>query len=104
MVSAGAAVGLSTVYRTLAVLAAAGLADVIRDDSGERLYRHRPGTDHRHYLICRRCGHSLVREFDPVEHWAERIVAQSGFTDVHRTVELVGICAACTGEPNDGET
>ncbi|MEW1912987.1 transcriptional repressor [Kitasatospora sp. NPDC085895] len=98
MVSAGASVGLSTVYRTLTALTAAGLADVVRDDHGERLYRHRPGTDHQHYLICRRCGHSLAVESGPVERWAARIAAQSGFADVHHTVELAGTCTACTAE------
>ncbi|GAA2801068.1 Fur family transcriptional regulator [Kitasatospora paracochleata] len=102
MIAAGATVGLSTVYRALAALTAAGYADTVRDDAGERHYRHRPGADHRHYLICRHCGHSFAVDSGPVEKWAERVVRQSGFTDVHHTVELAGTCTDCTGTRSDG--
>ncbi|MEV5378317.1 transcriptional repressor [Streptomyces nondiastaticus] len=56
LVAGGSSVGLSTVYRTLIALAEAGRADVFRDTNGERLFRHRPGPDHRHYLICTERG------------------------------------------------
>ncbi|MFJ8471213.1 Fur family transcriptional regulator [Kitasatospora sp. NPDC094011] len=91
----GSRVGLSTVYRTLTALAAVGRADVVRDTNGERLFRHRPGADHRHYLICRRCGLSRPVDSAPVEAWAERLAATSGFADVQHTVELAGTCPDC---------
>ncbi|GGP72658.1 hypothetical protein GCM10010214_54650 [Streptomyces abikoensis] len=50
LVADGSSVGLSTVCRTLPALAEAGRADIFRDTNGERLFRHRPGPDHRHYL------------------------------------------------------
>ncbi|RKT19459.1 Fur family ferric uptake transcriptional regulator [Streptomyces sp. 1114.5] len=96
MVTEGGAVGLSTVYRALAALTGAGLADIVRDDSGERLYRHRPEAHHQHYLVCRRCGRSLAVDSEQVEAWAARIAEESGFSDVHHTVELAGVCAGCT--------
>ena len=43
MVAGGSRVGLTTVYRALAALAETGSADTVREPSGERLYRHRPG-------------------------------------------------------------
>ncbi|MGK4584873.1 Fur family transcriptional regulator [Kitasatospora sp. HPMI-4] len=95
LLAIGSRVGLSTVYRTLTVLAAVGRADVVRDSNGERLFRYRPGTDHRHYLICRECGLSRPVDAAPVEAWADRIAETSGFADVHHTVELTGTCAAC---------
>ncbi|MEU5388344.1 Fur family transcriptional regulator [Kitasatospora cineracea] len=102
MASAGTGVSLSTVYRTLASLTGAGLVDVVRDDSGERLYRHRPGPGHRHYLICRRCGHSLAVDSAEVETWAARTAGRSGFADVHHRVELHGTCPAClTGRADE---
>ncbi|MFD9124305.1 hypothetical protein [Kitasatospora sp. NPDC059571] len=61
----------------------------------------RGGTDHRHFLICRRCGHSLAVDSEPVESWADEVVAQSGFVDVQYTVELAGICAGCAPAPPD---
>ncbi|MFJ9847366.1 Fur family transcriptional regulator [Kitasatospora sp. NPDC101155] len=95
LVQAGSRVGLSTVYRTLSALAQVGRADMVRDANGERLFRYRPGPDHRHYLICRSCGLSLPVDSTAVEAWAEHIAAISGFDQVHHTVELAGLCPDC---------
>src|SRR5437667_7688184 len=67
----GTPVGLSTVYRTLTALAGAGGADMVRDMGGERLFRYRPGPDHRHYLICTQCGLSRPVDSGPVDDWAD---------------------------------
>ncbi|MEU8695781.1 Fur family transcriptional regulator [Streptomyces sp. NPDC048665] len=91
----GSPVGLSTVYRTLTALAAAGRADMVRDTGGERLFRYRPGPDHRHYLICTQCGLSLPVDSGPVEDWADTIAEASGFANVQHTVELSGMCPDC---------
>ncbi|MEV5507692.1 transcriptional repressor [Streptomyces orinoci] len=86
----GEAVGLSTVCRTLTALAEAGRADVFRDTSGERLFRHCPGPDHRHYPICTERGLSLPVESGPVEKRADRIARTSGFTDVRHARTAAG--------------
>ncbi|WP_354638230.1 Fur family transcriptional regulator [Kitasatospora camelliae] len=96
MATEGTAVGLSTVYRAPASLAAAGLTDAVRDDAGERFFRYRPQSHHRHYLVCRGCGHSQEIDSEQVEAWAARIAEESGFTDVHHTVEPAGACPSCT--------
>ncbi|WP_116209978.1 Fur family transcriptional regulator [Streptomyces olivoreticuli] len=95
LLNGGSPVGLSTVYRTLTALAAADRADVVRDTNGERLFRYRPGPDHRHYLICTECGLSLPVDSGPVEKWAERIARTSEFANVRHTVELAGVCPDC---------
>lgn len=95
MVAAGSAVGLTTVYRALAALAETDRADTVRDPGGERLYRHRPGAEHRHYLICRRCGTSEPVETAVVEDWAEQLGRLTGYSEVRHTLELDGICADC---------
>ncbi|MGW1198709.1 Fur family transcriptional regulator [Streptomyces sp. NPDC002536] len=86
---------LCTVYRTLTALAGAGRADIVRDTDGERLFRHRPGPDHRHYLICTECGLSLSVESGPVERRADRIAWTSTFANVRHAVELSGVCPDC---------
>ncbi|MEU8029610.1 Fur family transcriptional regulator [Streptomyces sp. NPDC049099] len=91
----GSPVGLSTVYRTLTALASAGRADMVRDTSGERLFRYRPGADHRHYLICTECGLSRPVDSGPVEDWADTIAQNSGFANIRHTVELSGVCPDC---------
>ncbi|WP_069885305.1 Fur family transcriptional regulator [Streptomyces luteocolor] len=95
LAEAGAAVGLTTVYRALRDLDRAGLVDVVRDETGERLYLRRPTEEHRHYLICRRCGRSQVVDAGDVEAWAERLGETTGFADLAHTLELSGVCGPC---------
>ncbi|CAL9361856.1 transcriptional repressor [Streptomyces sp. DH-12] len=97
----GVAVGLTTVYRTLRLLEAAGHVDVVRDSDGERLYRPRPDDGHRHYLVCRECGFSLAVDSDEVEQWVVRIARDIGFHSVDHTVELTGVCDGCRPGPVD---
>lgn len=95
--AAGERVGLSTVYRTLTALADAGRADVVREPGGERLFRHRPSSEHRHYLLCRACGQGVPVDAGAVETWAAAIAESSGYADVRHTVELTGTCPDCRG-------
>ncbi|MFH0515675.1 Fur family transcriptional regulator [Streptomyces sp. M41] len=95
----GVTIGLTTVYRTLHVLDHSGQVDVIRERTGERLYRPRPTDGHRHYLVCRSCGLSRAVEADTVERWAENVAETSGFAEVEHTVELTGICVRCRVTP-----
>ncbi|MGW0464778.1 Fur family transcriptional regulator [Streptomyces sp. NPDC003027] len=95
MAEAGVRVGLTTVHRTLQGLERAGGADVVRDEVGERLYRHRPAVEHRHYLICRCCRRGQQLDTDAVEHWVAQVTQSTGFAEVEHTLELTGVCARC---------
>jgi Fur family ferric uptake transcriptional regulator len=95
MTEDGTRIGLTTVYRALRGLEAAGAVDVAQAGAGERLYRWRTGDRHRHYLICRACGHSRPVDSEVVEDWAGRIAESSGFASVEHTVELTGLCVDC---------
>lgn len=102
LASVGVAVGLTTVYRALRDLEAAGRVDVVRDEGGGRLYRQRRGG-HGHYLICRCCLRSRPIDTEAVERWAERLAVDSDFTDVEHTLELTGVCARCRPAVTKGE-
>jgi Fur family transcriptional regulator, ferric uptake regulator len=91
----GEQVGLTTVYRHLQVLSETGRIDAIRDSSGEILYRRCQTDTHHHHLTCRTCGKSVEVEGRAVEHWAEQVAQQAGFTEVGHTVELFGLCPDC---------
>jgi Fur family ferric uptake transcriptional regulator len=92
----GSRVGLTTVYRTLQVLADAGEVDTMRLPSGETLYR-RCSRTHHHHLVCRGCGATAEVEGPAVERWADKVAAEHGYTDVSHTLEIFGTCAACAG-------
>jgi Fur family ferric uptake transcriptional regulator len=91
----GQSIGLTTVYRTLQVLAEAGEVDVVRSAEGEALYRRCADDAHHHHLVCRRCGRTVEIDAPDVEAWAHDVAQEHGFSDVAHLVEIFGTCADC---------
>jgi Fur family transcriptional regulator, ferric uptake regulator len=91
----GENIGLTTVYRTLQSMAAAGLLDTLRNDTGESVYR-RCSDHHHHHLVCRNCGATVEVGDREVEEWAAAIASKHGFSDVSHTIEIYGTCADCS--------
>ncbi|MCV7380724.1 transcriptional repressor [Mycobacterium alsense] len=90
----GENIGLTTVYRTLQSMAAAGMLDTLRTDTGESVYR-RCSEHHHHHLVCRGCGSTIEVGDREVEQWAAEVAAKHGFSDVSHTIEIFGTCAQC---------
>lgn len=93
----GENIGLTTVYRNLQALATAGLVDVVRNDSGESVYRRCAGEQHHHHLVCRHCACAVEVSASEVESWAAAVAADNGFSEVSHTIELFGTCSDCRG-------
>ncbi len=91
----GETVGLATVYRTLQALAEANLVDVISRADGEVLYR-KCSESHHHHLVCRTCGLTVEVSGPAVEKWSAKIAEENSFTDISHTLELFGLCSACS--------
>ncbi len=96
----GEAVGLTTVYRHLQMLADTKAVDVLHTPEGETVYRLCGSEVHHHHLVCRGCGLTVEIEGREVERWSQRVAAEQGFVDVDHTVEVFGTCAACAGCPD----
>lgn len=90
----GVAVGLTTVYRCLQSLTAAGEIDFLVNDEGETVYRKCSG-EHHHHLVCRSCGATVEIAGPTVERWADSVAAEHGYADVSHTMELFGLCPKC---------
>lgn len=90
----GHEVGLTTVYRSLALLAADGAVDVLLAEDGEARYRA-CGSGHHHHLVCRNCGHTVEVTAATVERWAARTAQEYGFSDISHTLEIMGLCKKC---------
>lgn len=90
----GSTIGLATVYRALADLAAAGDSDSLQSKDGELLYRA-CGTEHHHHLICRSCGKTVEIEASKVETWADEVANSHGFTQPSHTIDIFGVCSSC---------
>ena len=93
--SRGSAVGLATVYRTLALYADHGLVDVLRHEDGEAIYRRCSDTHH-HHLVCRSCGRTVEVEGPAVERWARAIATEHSFSEGSHTLEIFGTCPDCS--------
>lgn len=89
-------IGLATVYRALAGLAAQGEADSLQSPEGEALYRACASTGHHHHLICRSCGRTVEIQATDVEEWAHRMADSHGFTQAEHVVDIFGLCPECT--------
>jgi Fur family ferric uptake transcriptional regulator len=95
LVRRGDSVGLSTVYRSLATLAADADIDTLLRDDGETLYRRCRGATHHHHLVCRSCGATVEVDGPAVETWADRLALEHGYDEVSHTLEIFGRCATC---------
>jgi len=95
-------IGLATVYRALATLAASGEADQLQSPEGEAIYRACSSEGHHHHLICRNCGRTVEIQATDVEHWAQRTAAAHGFTRAEHVVDIFGLCADCTAAIDSG--
>ena len=91
----GEGVGLTTVYRTLQQMATAGVLDTLRTDTGESVYR-RCSDDHHHHLVCRLLLEKNEIQGDHVENWASDVAKAHGYSDIHHTIEIFGVCRNCT--------
>ena len=97
----GISTGLTTVYRTVQMMADSGELDVIRTDGGESAYR-RCSREHHHHLVCRQCGRTIEVWGPTVEDWARQVASEHGFTDVQHDLEIFGVCADCTARAATG--
>ena len=89
--------GLTTVYRTLAVLSDIGaLRRVHGPDHCEAFVP--AGAAHGHTVVCSRCG--SVVEFTDCDMHAVVVAAgeQTGYRITEHFLQLSGVCPACTAE------
>jgi Fur family ferric uptake transcriptional regulator len=93
--SAGGAVGVASVYRTLETLAE--LRVVQRVDVGDGIARFEPvggGDHHHHHLVCDDCGRVEPFTDEPLEHALEQAADRLGYAMQHEVV-LRGTCGDC---------
>ena len=88
-------IGLTTVYRTLKLLAESGLAT--ERVFADHLTRYEPLTaeEHHDHLICLKCGAIVEFEDQRMERLQEKIAAEFGFSVETHKMELYGQCRKC---------
>jgi Fe2+ or Zn2+ uptake regulation protein len=91
----------SSAYRSLAVLAEAGVVRRlvhVGDHALFELAEHL--TEHHHHLICDTCGTVVdITLPDPVEAAMDRtfdeVAASAGFVPRHHEIDIYGTCSGC---------
>jgi Fe2+ or Zn2+ uptake regulation protein len=87
-------IGLSTVYRTVALFEELGLLKRVHDAAGEHRYvAGRPG--HFHPLVCRSCGTVVEFEACSMAQIEKQLARDTGFTIEGHELEVHGTCPKC---------
>jgi Fur family transcriptional regulator, ferric uptake regulator len=95
MRATGEAVGLTTVYRHLQLLADDHVIDALHLDDGQVAYRFCSTDHHHHHVVCRQCGMSVEIDCPDIGDWAQRAAKRVGFAAPTHRVEVFGTCPAC---------
>lgn len=85
-------IGYATVYRTMKMLTASGIAHEHKFADGMARYEPADDETHHDHLICVECGR--IQEFEEplIEELQQRIAQRYGFEIVDHKHELYGIC------------
>ncbi|MGD8537979.1 MAG: transcriptional repressor [Candidatus Aminicenantes bacterium] len=95
--------GLSTVYRTLDLLARMGIVTKLSLGDGQSRYEFKSSEkeEHHHHLICTSCGkiinysEFLEEELRLVKKTEEKLEKKYNFTIQDHNIEFLGICGEC---------
>lgn len=88
-------IGHATVYRTLKLLAEAGLAREILLHDGQTRYEHTQAGEHHDHLVCTGCNAIIEFEDETIEKLQEEIAARHGFLIKNHKMEIYGLCSNC---------
>ena len=95
-------VGRTTVYRTLKLLQAAGLAQELALDGQSRFEREYKRAHHDHF-ICKSCGEILEFSNPEIERIQDEIAAGIGFVIEGHRHQIFGLCRRCAARPHREE-
>jgi Fur family ferric uptake transcriptional regulator len=85
----------ATVYRTLPLLAEAGILQPAIVAGDTKAYETTFGRDHHDHLICARCGKVVEFGFEAFEILQKEVAGRYGFRLETHHHELVGTCPEC---------
>ena len=95
-------VGRTTVYRTLKLLQAAGLAQEL-ELKGESRFEREYNRAHHDHFICQHCGDIIEFESPEIERIQDEIAHSLGFVIEGHRHQIFGQCRACASRPQRAE-
>ena len=88
-------IGQTTVYRTLKLLAEAGLAREVRFGDGITHYEHNYKHQHHDHMICSGCGRIIEFFSAELEAIQDAMAAKHRFQVTQHLLRIIGVCAEC---------
>lgn len=88
-------IGHTTVYRTMKLISAAGLACEADFNDGIKRLEHKFGHEHHDHLICLKCGRFFEVVDREIERLQERLTKKYHFKPTSHKMEIFGFCARC---------
>ncbi|MBU0927374.1 MAG: transcriptional repressor [Spirochaetes bacterium] len=88
-------IGQATVFRTIKLLADAGLAREACRDDGARRYEHAYNHAHHDHLTCVACGAVVEFVDSEIERAQDSVYKRFGFESSGHRLELFGVCPDC---------
>lgn len=85
---------LSTVYRILNQLTEADILQASLEQDESTYYEYR-NEEHRHYIVCSRCGKLAPIDDCPLDALDEHIMRATGYAITGHRFQLEGICPDC---------
>jgi Fur family transcriptional regulator, ferric uptake regulator len=92
----------ATVYRTLPLLAEAGILEPAIVAGDAKSYETTFGRHHHDHLLCAICGRVVEFEFEAFEILQKEVASRYGFRLQGHHHELVGTCPDCLGKEAAG--
>lgn len=89
---AGHNIGLATIYRTLNLLADAGLVEQKQFSEGRTVFEVVTPGGHHDHIICLDCGAVVEFENEQIEELQAQVAAQHGFKLTSHRLDLFGHC------------
>ncbi|HEY9773509.1 MAG TPA: transcriptional repressor [Planktothrix sp.] len=86
--------GLTTIYRSLELLAKLNLVQAVQIEGEKRYERIVPG-EHHHHLICTSCQANIHLDQCFIEQFSDKVHARHDFLVKGHILEIFGLCAAC---------
>jgi len=88
-------IGHATVYRTLKLLAEAGIARELNFGEGSLRYEPDPDDSHHDHLVCVKCGKNVEFFDEEIEKLQQKIAEKHGFVLTDHALNLYGTCSDC---------
>ncbi len=92
----GHAISLSTIYRTLKLMARMGILRELELAEGHKHYEiNQPSPHHHHHLICVKCNKTIEFKNDAILKTGTRTAQKEGYQLLDCQLMIHAICPAC---------